>query len=158
MKKILIFAVAILLITSCITQQKRQDIFHRYARENKVEILEYCPPVTTETKPGQPDTLKVTDTVKVKVPYVVNKTDTLWIDCPEAVYKYIRQTDTLFRENTALLEAELLKRQAAELESAELKATLQSKTSQVKALTFWLLVAILFAIIGWVIAMRRGLF
>lgn len=156
--KTILFILLCTMLSGCITQQKRQDIFHRHARENKADVLEYCPPVTTESKTGKPDTLTVTDTVKIKVPYVVNKTDTLWIDCPEAVYKYIRQTDTLFRENTALLEAELLKRQAAELESAELNATLQSKTSQVKALTFWLLGAILFAIIGWVIAMRRGLF
>lgn len=99
------------MLSGCISQKKREDIFHRYARENPIDLAEtYADkfPVKTVTVKGETDTVTVRDTVQVKVPVPVNGgADTIWADCPpaETVYRYINRTDTIMQENTALIVA-----------------------------------------------------
>lgn len=99
------------MLVSCITERKRSDLFHRYARENPTELAELCAdefPVKTITTKGKTDTVTMRDTLRVKVPVPVpGGTDTLWADCPPAehVYHYINRTDTIMQENTAMIAA-----------------------------------------------------
>src|SRR5690606_37410759 len=88
------------LLSGCMTQKKRADVFHRYARENPTELAELCAdefPVKTVTTKGKTDTVTVRDTLRVRVPVVTTEMDTVWADCPPAehVYHYINRTDTI---------------------------------------------------------------
>lgn len=77
----------LLLFTSCITQKKREDIFHRHARENPIDVLVYCeePDTVFRTgkvieKPGevvylQPDSIPCPDGSFVQP-------DTVRLECP----------------------------------------------------------------------------
>lgn len=56
-KKLFPFVAVLLLFTGCITQKKREDIFHRHARENPADVLEYCEPPSVVYKPGRVDTI-----------------------------------------------------------------------------------------------------
>lgn len=82
----------LLLFTSCMTQKKREDIFHRHAREVPADVLDYCPDPSVVIKPGKPDTVTVTETKRV--PVYVTEADTIWADCPEHEVTTVHKTDT----------------------------------------------------------------
>jgi len=114
------------------TERKRADIFHRYAREHPTELAELCadkyPPKITTIK-GKTDTVTKRDTVKVKVPVPVpGGTDTVWADCPpsETIYRYINRTDTIMQENTALI-AELQGKLASVEKALAVETALRKK-------------------------------
>jgi len=109
--RIVLIITVVVLLNGCMTERKRADVFHRYAREHPTELAELCsdkyPPKATTVK-GKTDTVTKRDTLRVKVPVPVpGGTDTLWADCPpsETVYRYINRTDTIMQENTALIAA-----------------------------------------------------
>ena len=109
--RIVLIITVVALLSGCMSERKRADIFHRYARENPIELAEICAdefPVKTITTKGKTDTVTMRDTLRVKVPVPVpGGTDTLWADCPPAehVYHYINRTDTIMQENTAMIAA-----------------------------------------------------
>lgn len=109
MRHLILLLTAVLMLYSCMTERKRADVFHRYARENPTELAEICadkyPPKTVTVK-GRTDTVTKRDTLRVRVPVKVpGGTDTVWADCPPAqvVEHYINRTDTIMQENTALI-------------------------------------------------------
>src|SRR5690606_11525329 len=111
MKLLISLSLAAFMLASCMTERKRADVFHRYARENPIDLAELCAdefPVKVVTTKGKTDTVTVRDTSRVKVPVPMpGGTDTLWADCPPAehVYHYINRTDTIMQENTAMIAA-----------------------------------------------------
>jgi len=129
--KYLILLLLVLLLSGCMTQKKRGDIFHRYAREHPTELAELCadefPPKVTTVK-GKADTVTRRDTVRVRVPVVTKQLDTIWADCPPAehVYHYINRTDTIMQENTALI-AELQGKLAESDKSLAVETALRKK-------------------------------
>ena len=142
---ILPLLVALTLLSGCMTQKKRADLFHRYARENPTELAELCAdefPVKVVTTKGKTDTVTVRDTLRVKVPVPVpGGTDTLWADCPPAehVYHYINRTDTIMQENTAMI-AELQGKLAeANTELAVEKALRSSSDKQARNRLYWII-------------------
>lgn len=88
--------VILLLFTSCITQKKREDIFHRHARENPADVLEYCEPPGLVYKPGRVDTIPG-DTVYIQPDSVdcpdgtVIRPEPVAVPCPPST----RQVDTV---------------------------------------------------------------
>lgn len=110
MKLLISLSLAAFMLASCMTERKRADIFHRYARENPIDLAELCadkyPPKVTTVK-GKTDTVTKRDTLRVRVPVVTKQLDTVWADCPPAehVYHYINRTDTIMQENTAMIAA-----------------------------------------------------
>lgn len=142
MKYSILLLLAALMLGSCMTERKRSDIFHRYAREHRSEVLKYCPPVKEQVKPGKPDTVLVRDTVKVKVPYAVpGTTDTIWVECPETetIYQYIDRTDTLYRENTAELERLTLEREDYLKQIAAEAALREAAEQRAKNRLYWVI-------------------
>lgn len=110
MKNVTCFLVSVVVLSGCMTERKRADVFHRYARENPIELAEICAdefPVKTITTKGKTDTVTMRDTLRVRVPVVTKEMDTVWADCPPAehVYHYINRTDTIMQENTAMIAA-----------------------------------------------------
>lgn len=91
-KRLFPLILVLLLFTGCMTQKKREDIFHRHAREVPADVLNYCPEPSVVVKPGKPDTVTVTDTKRV--PVYVTETDTIWADCPEHEVTTVYKTDT----------------------------------------------------------------
>src|SRR5690606_38045719 len=145
MKLLISLSLAAFMLASCMTERKRADIFHRYARENPIDLAELCAdefPVKTITTKGKTDTLTVRDTLRVKVPVVVpGGTDTLWADCPpsETVYRYINRTDTIMQENTALIAALQGKYAEADKE-AEVERALRNKAEkEARNRLYWLI-------------------
>lgn len=133
------------MLSGCISQKKREDIFHRYARENPIDLAEtYADkfPVKTVTVKGRTDTLTVRDTVQVKVPVPVNGgADTIWADCPptETVYRYINRTDTIMKENTALIVALQGKINELNTELAVEKSLRVSSENQSNNRLYWII-------------------
>ena len=116
MKKGFFFLVSVLILCGCMSERKRQDIFHRYARENRDEVLAYAPEPEQKFVEGKTDTIIRRDTVTRRVPYYLpGNTDTVWVDCPasEVVKQFILRTDTIRLENTAAVEAALLRERKA---------------------------------------------
>lgn len=143
--KIVLIITVVALLSGCMTERKRADIFHRYAREHPVDLAEICAdefPVKVVTTKGKTDTVTVRDTLRVKVPVPVpGGTDTLWADCPpsETVYRYINRTDTIMQENTALI-AELQGKLAeANTELAVEKALRSSSDKQARNRLYWII-------------------
>lgn len=132
------------MLSGCMTQKKREDIFHRYARENPVELAEICAdkyPPKTVTITGKTDTVVNRDTVKVKVPVVIpGGTDTVWADCPpaERIYHYINRTDTIMQENTAMIEALRLRRDSALQDLGIYRAMLDEWRERAKNRVWWI--------------------
>src|SRR5690606_6073337 len=133
MKLLISLSLAAFMLASCMTERKRADIFHRYARENPTTLAELCAdefPVKTITTKGKTDTVTMRDTLRVKVPVPVpGGTDTLWADCPpsETVYRYINRTDTIMQENTALI-AELQGKLSESEKSLAVETALRKKS------------------------------
>lgn len=138
---------------SCMTERKRADIFHGYAARHRADVLAYCPPVKElPAVKGKPDTVTVIDTVNVKVPYPVPGTnDTIWVECPEteAVYRYIRQTDTVYRENTSELELLALELKESEEGKAVSDALMERSENRAKNL--------LWSVIGLAVALAASI-
>lgn len=155
-KKILPFLGLFLLVSGCITQQKRADIFHRHAREHKADVLDYCPPV--ESKPGRTDTVTKTDIKYRTVTVVRNQTDTIEVDCPETevIYRHTHRTDTV--ADAAALEALSLRLIEFDKNMSVSDALLKREEKAKRTAVYWAIGLGLFAVIGWVIALRRGLF
>lgn len=133
MKQLISLSLAALMLASCVTERKRADLFHRYARENPTELAELCadefPPKITTVK-GKTDTVTKRDTLRVRVPVKIpGRTDTLWADCPpsETVYRYINRTDTIMQENTALI-AELQGKLAESEKELAVETALRKKS------------------------------
>lgn len=132
------------MLSGCMTQKKREDIFHRYARENPVELAEICAdkyPTKTVTITGKTDTVTTKDTVKVKVPVVIpGGTDTVWADCPpaERIYHYINRTDTIMQENTAMIESLRLRRDSALQDLGIYRAMLEEWRERAKNRVWWI--------------------
>lgn len=91
-KRLFPMILVLLLFTGCMTQKKREDIFHRHAREVPSDVLGYCPEPSVVVKPGKPDTVTVTETKRV--PVYVSETDTIWADCPDHEVRTVYKTDT----------------------------------------------------------------
>lgn len=151
--KYLILLLLVLLLSGCMTERKRADIFHRYARENPTELAELCadkyPPKITTIK-GKTDTVTKRDTVKVKVPVPVpGGTDTLWADCPPAqvVEHYINRTDTIMQENTALI-AELQGKLSASEKSLAVETALRKKAEDTSHNRLYWIIGLGIALIG----------
>ena len=143
--RIVLIITVVVLLNGCMTERKRADIFHRYARENPIDLAELCAdefPVKTITTKGKTDTVTMRDTLRVKVPVPVpGGTDTLWADCPPAehVYHYINRTDTIMQENTAMI-AELQGKLAeANTELAVEKALRSSSDKQARNMLYWII-------------------
>ena len=81
MKLLISLSLAAFMLASCMTERKRADVFHRYARENPTELADICAdeyPVKVVTTKGKTDTVTMRDTLRVKVPVPVpGGTDTL---------------------------------------------------------------------------------
>lgn len=135
MKYLISLSLAAFMLASCMTQKKRADVFHRYARENPTELAELCAdefPVKTVMTKGKTDTMTVRDTLRIKVPVPVpGGTDTLWADCPpsETIYRYINRTDTIMQENTALI-AELQGKLSASTTELAVEKALRAKSDK----------------------------
>ncbi len=118
-----ILLLAVLSLASCLTPRER---IYRAAKKDPIALAEICAdeyPVKTVFKEGRTDTLVKTDTVrevKTVVRTVKGKPDTV-LQESETVYKYIRQTDTLVQESTALSDSLRLALKAAELRQYESK-------------------------------------
>ena len=142
---ILPLLVALTLLSGCMTQKKRADLFHRYARENPTELAELCAdefPVKVVTTKGKTDTVTVRDTLRVKVPVPVpGGTDTLWADCPpaEQVYHYINRTDTIMQENTAMIAALQGKLSASEKSLAVETALRKKSDDAAHSRLYWII-------------------
>lgn len=91
-KRLFPLILVLLLFTGCLTQKKREDIFHRHAREVPADVLDYCPDPSVVIKPGKPDTVTVTETKRV--PVYVTEADTIWADCPDHEVTTVHKTDT----------------------------------------------------------------
>lgn len=95
-KKLFPFVAILLLFTGCITQKNREDIFHRHARENPADVLEYCEPPGLVYKPGRVDTIPG-DTVYIQPDSVdcpdgtVIRPEPVAVPCPPST----RQVDTV---------------------------------------------------------------
>src|SRR5690606_42162123 len=131
--RIVLIITIVAMLSGCMTERKRADVFHRYARENPTELAELCadkyPPKVTTVK-GKTDTVTKRDTLRVRVPVPVpGGADTVWADCPPAehVYHYINRTDTIMQENTALI-AELQGKLAEANRSLAVEAALRKKS------------------------------
>lgn len=131
----------LLLFTSCITQKKREDIFHRHAREHREDVLVYCPPPSVIHKEGRADTVLVRDTAVHRVPVYITDTDTVWVDCPEheTVYRYINQVDTIMQEDVAKLEALMLRNQKLEVDKLIAEDRLAVSEQRSKNRLYWLI-------------------
>ena len=130
--RIVLIITVVALLSGCMTERKRADIFHRYARENPIDLAELCAdefPVKTITTKGKTDTITMRDTLRVRVPVVTKQLDTVWADCPpsEHVYHYINRTDTIMQENTALI-AELQGKLSASEKSLAVETALRKKS------------------------------
>lgn len=142
--RIVLIITVVVLISGCMTERKRADIFHRYARENPIDLAELCAdefPVKTITSKGKTDTVTMRDTLRVRVPVVTKQLDTLWADCPpsETVYRYINRTDTIMQENTALIAALQGKLAEANTELAVEKALRSSSDKQARNRLYWII-------------------
>ena len=133
MKLLISLSLAALTLASCITERKRADVFHRYAREHPTELAELCadefPPKVTTVK-GKTDTVTKRDTLRVRVPVKIpGRTDTVWAECPPAqvVEHYINRTDTIMQENTALI-AELQGKLAESEKKLAVETALRKKS------------------------------
>src|SRR5690606_20017963 len=145
MKLLISLSLAALTLASCITERKRADVFHRYAREHPTELAEMCadefPPKVTTVK-GKTDTVTKRDTLRVRVPVKIpGRTDTLWADCPPAehVYHYINRTDTIMQENTALIAALQGKLADAGTELAVEKAMRSASDKSSRNRLYWII-------------------
>lgn len=148
-----ILLLLLLLLSGCMTERKRADVFHRYARENPTELAELCadkfPPKVATIK-GKTDTVTKRDTVKVKVPVPMpGGTDTLWADCPpsETIYRYINRTDTIMQENTALI-AELQGKLSAAEKALAVEAALRKKAEDASHNRLYWIIGLGIALIG----------
>jgi len=143
--RIVLIITVVAMLSGCMTERKRADLFHRYARENPTKLAELCadkyPPKVTTVK-GKTDTVTMRDTLRVKVPVPMpGGTDTLWADCPPAehVYHYINRTDTIMQENTALIAALQGKLAEANTELAVEKALRSSSDKQARNRLYWII-------------------
>lgn len=111
LKRILPPLIILVLFTGCLSQKKREDIFHRHAREHKADVLDYCPPPSIVYKPGETitDITVVTDSVPVYL-----DGDTVWVECPEHEVRHTSRVDTVTVTDEAALEASELRRISAE--------------------------------------------
>ena len=145
MKLLISLSLAAFTLASCMTERKRADVFHRYARENPIDLAELCAdefPVKTITTKGKTDTVTMRDTLRVKVPVPVpGGTDTLWADCPPAehVYHYINRTDTIMQENTAMIAALQGKLADAGTELAVEKALRKKSDKSSRNRLYWII-------------------
>lgn len=115
----MILIIGSLILTGCMTEKKKSDIFHRYARENRSEVLVYCPPIEESVVTGKTDTVTQIDTVIRRVPVIV-KGDTVMADCPETevMYRVVRRTDTVIKKDVAQLELLMIERNRLDKELA----------------------------------------
>ncbi len=139
-----ILLLPVLLLSGCMTERKRADVFHRYAREHPTELAELCAdkyPVKVVTVKGKADTVTRRDTVRVRVPVVTKQLDTIWADCPPAqvVEHYINRTDTIMQENTALIAALQGKLAEVNTEIAVEKALRSSSDKQARNRLYWII-------------------
>ena len=140
-KRLFPLILVLLLFTGCMTQKKREDIFHRHAREVPADVLDYCPPPSVIHKEGRADTVLVRDTAVHRVPVYITDTDTVWVDCPEheTVYRYINQVDTIMQEDEAKLEALMLRNQKLEVDKLIAEDRLEVSEHRSKNRLYWLI-------------------
>lgn len=121
MRALLTITAAILLLSSCVSVQKKRSRAHDFFRDHPTELAELCAdkfPPSIEYRPGKPviksDTTIITDTVTIRV----DCPDGTQVDCPPARNIIIRDTmfvtDTIYKENTARIEELLLKAERSE--------------------------------------------
>lgn len=146
MFRVLIMSALVALFASCITHKKREDIFHRHARENRADVLKYCPVPSIKVVKGQPDTTIIRDTSYHRVPVYITEADTVWADCPghEVVYQYIDKVDTIMQENTAKIEELMIRNHDLDKRNAVTENRLSDRTRQSSARLKW-------AIAGWLL-------
>lgn len=142
--RIVVIMVVVCLLSGCMTERKRADVFHRYAREHPTELAELCadefPPKITTVK-GKTDTVTKRDTLRVRVPVKIpGGTDTVWADCPpaERIYHYINRTDTIMQENTAMIESLRLRRDSALQDLGIYRAMLEEWRERAKNRVWWI--------------------
>lgn len=138
--KYFILLLAGLSLVSCLTPRER---IYRAAKKDPLVLAEICAdeyPVRTEFREGRIDTLIQTDTVRevrTEIRTVKGKPDTVLVDS-ETIYRFIRKTDTLFQENTALADSLRLALNSLEYRNAEARYSAETWKGIANNQKWWL--------------------